>query len=1015
MGTSIDIPGQLQAALRDKFEVRFNFRSLLNDAEKHPRIAALASSVEEPLTVVIAREVEVRPHGILLDRSLGTLALIQICEGSGDSAAQQRVVEQVCHDAIHVRQVLRHDARKGQAYEKSSFGVELVLVVPSHSDDGESASASSPLAEIAETLRAIMARSGFLHTIGVSVLPVATHHGRAKGKAGQNAFNASDLRRAFPWLLKDVQTWLEEQQPGVETDPAAPMVLRSIELEDFRVAGSRIWAPFDAGGDDKLSKEQADQRLHLMHGANGSGKSSFTEAVELALTDRVDRLEDAPGRTLSYREVLTNRKRRTEARPGEPEPVATVRLKVQKPEADPQGPRTTLTCRVGKAVGESEIEVEGDASDRGNYRERLRGSRDRSRFLDAGSFRLDQVFIDKMIHFTPGQRASLFLKAFFQDRTERVDAIGEPLNRFHDLWETLPEMARRELRKSGRNPEPEQAIGRVGQLLAEKRPLADFMKWSGLNCSLDELVPDSLAPLKAHWPASLLKSLSADVPSSHRANRLARLDEAFAATAHDARARLQSCETALPLLESLNQWEAHSEDGGGTLEEFAKHLNDWLDRHADWDLAEKSRQLVETRLLLETDREADAEAAADQSIIRHVAVSSDEAVEELRTRLDELNDSVRRLDDHREAAHRQVLEFRLSDSGSAETLTSRPHLSTATLHALDEILPTLGDTPLSAIVRQAVDSLKPEAAVVDIGHEGGLSIQVGHPGGLTALIEQLKHQQADLQKLISRIESRETEFADIPNKLQGLQTAAEACATAEVKAVEQLNKLIAGSLKNALNELVALLTPARWAYRDVVADGGFGKRGSQLNFVLPSESPNNGAGQKKGAEGVEIPVWLMFNTAELNTFVLGLFLLCTPKLDNPLRLLILDDPFQNMDELTVTTIARGIGRLMRLWERAGQPAGAGMPFWNLLVLVHGEGTMNRIRSEVACSASYLPWQQPKELDARTGELPDDSDKQFDQVETDLSLLSRELADPSDQIDIVSGNMLMDAPSQPGSD
>ncbi len=61
-----------------------------------------------------------------------------------------------------------------------------------------------------------------------------------------------------------------------------------------------------------------------------------------------------------------------------------------------------------------------------------------------------------------------------------------------------------------------------------------------------------------------------------------------------------------------------------------------------------------------------------------------------------------------------------------------------------------------------------------------------------------------------------------------------------------------------------------------------------------------------------------------------------------------------MDELTVTTIARGLGRLLRLWAES-EPPDSG---WRLLLLLHGEDDVDRIRTEVPCAAYFLPWLSP---------------------------------------------------------
>lgn len=143
-------------------------------------------------------------------------------------------------------------------------------------------------------------------------------------------------------------------------------------------------------------------------------------------------------------------------------------------------------------------------------------------------------------------------------------------------------------------------------------------------------------------------------------------------------------------------------------------------------------------------------------------------------------------------------------------------------------------------------------------------------------------------------------------------------------------------LVDALNELMALFTPARWAYEDV-----------QLRYEegdaprLQFETGSAGSKTRSRAD-------LRLNTAQLNAFVLALFLLCAPRVSNPLGLLVLDDPLQNMDELTVTTLARGLAKLLRVLPRR----------WTLLMLFHGEGDLARFHDEVECGVYLLPWLSP---------------------------------------------------------
>ena len=150
-----------------------------------------------------------------------------------------------------------------------------------------------------------------------------------------------------------------------------------------------------------------------------------------------------------------------------------------------------------------------------------------------------------------------------------------------------------------------------------------------------------------------------------------------------------------------------------------------------------------------------------------------------------------------------------------------------------------------------------------------------------------------------------------------------------------------GKLLSALNEIKALLTPARWAYRPLRAQADFGKA-NQFNLD----------------EGDGVSIAQRLNTAELNITALAFFFLCAPRVRNPLRMLIFDDPLQNMDEMTVTTVARAFAKLMALWDTVECAREEGAPPWRILLLLHGHDDVERFRNEVPCALYRLPWLRP---------------------------------------------------------
>ena len=143
-----------------------------------------------------------------------------------------------------------------------------------------------------------------------------------------------------------------------------------------------------------------------------------------------------------------------------------------------------------------------------------------------------------------------------------------------------------------------------------------------------------------------------------------------------------------------------------------------------------------------------------------------------------------------------------------------------------------------------------------------------------------------------------------------------------------------GRLVDALNEMMALFTPARWAYEDIDLKYRGGGAKQELGFQIDQD----------------VQAALSLNTAQLNLFTVALFLLCAVRAENRLGLMVLDDPLQNMDELTVTTLARGIAKVSRLWRES----------WRLLLFFHGQEDRDRFRREVPLASYQLPWLSPGE-------------------------------------------------------
>jgi ABC-type molybdenum transport system ATPase subunit/photorepair protein PhrA len=104
-------------------------------------------------------------------------------------------------------------------------------------------------------------------------------------------------------------------------------------------------------------------------------------------------------------------------------------------------------------------------------------------------------------------------------------------------------------------------------------------------------------------------------------------------------------------------------------------------------------------------------------------------------------------------------------------------------------------------------------------------------------------------------------------------------------------------------------------------------------------------------DGTELDTFHRLNTGELNLLALVLFLLFARRVNNPLRLLVLDDPLQNFDELTVSAVACGLQKMVFKFSSEVED-------WQFLILLHSEADLNRISSLVPGTVYLPPWLSP---------------------------------------------------------
>jgi hypothetical protein len=248
------------------------------------------------------------------------------------------------------------------------------------------------------------------------------------------------------------------------------------------------------------------------------------------------------------------------------------------------------------------------------------------------------------------------------------------------------------------------------------------------------------------------------------------------------------------------------------------------------------------------------------------------------------------------------------------------------------------DPPLTTAVREAFLELKE----VPVPRHGTPVLVVGATQWGDKLRTRIETLRQALEKLNANAVDDQFSFAGMLEVLGAVVRHGAKMKETGAQIADTLRELLddGGPFSRALNELLALFTPARWAYEDLITETDVNRAEAQMEMRTRDK----------------VATRFRLNTAELNTVALAIFLLGARRLgnSNPLRILALDDALQNMDELTVTTIARGLGRLLRLWQQRDGADGG----WQLVVLLHGDEDLERLRREVPCAAYFMPWLAP---------------------------------------------------------
>jgi hypothetical protein len=835
--------------------------------------------VRPRLALRLARYYDFLSSAVIYDAGGGTLGLIENVLPGADVSAIRSPLDQ----AAAIRQLLLDQEELGSGAPPSgashalAIQVELLLLTEAPTSEAEST--------LRKVLTDIARETGYVRLIGIGVLQPDS-----KGE-----FSEAALRRAFPWLLKATSKWFLRPDYAAAAKPwRKPGESIELRLRDYRIAGTRRLRC-----DGKCN-------LQIVQGHNGSGKSALTEGLELLLTKGVQRITE--GGSNDYFKTVRHR----------PEGTDDTRLS-QMPAAE-----VSLWDGAAATAPVSSVSIMPDKM--------VRTGEQTDGQLTANSFRLDQTFMDRIVRNRPEQRILIFLEAFSPSDVTLLPKLRANRKAIKDGIAALPQQI-------AAGAPTEQTLlfkwvldqfgwlGATDAATPQVQPAATPVDPSVRKSGLDAILPMPVDDLKELSPvdpslAELVKVIETAAGREELIAALGRLDITIQTVLRQLPSITQDLRTALRVFEEFKTWKARTRVEAG--DSFRIDLEAWLDAMAKHDLARKGRQILS--VLNEAVRRSWRPPKEDAEAVR--ALEAESVRTYLETRLGDLGDDVKRT-----RARVQVWLDREQKEVQQETMPERSRRETlsdnevAALNRAGKWLATtaakdgLGDTFKTALRRSEQVPLA-EATI-------------GRSGGLDPAITEARRVISACDRLQSAMIEGAPGSSERLQKLTELVDAVQSAGVVSSQSPHSFFQILAGNqsavlddLIAAFNELLALMTPARWTYRDI-----------QLGI-------DDNAIDMTTHEGARAD--LLFNTAELNAWTLALFLLLAPRLPNPLYLLVLDDPLQNMDELTVITVARALGRVTRVFPRG----------WLILALFHQESAVARILDETQATAFELPWMQP---------------------------------------------------------
>jgi hypothetical protein len=627
-------------------------------------------------------------------------------------------------------------------------------------------------------------------------------------------------------------------------------------------------------------------RVHVVHGHNGTGKSALTESIELVMTGTAERLKNKP----NLGEIIW-------------------------PRSQPPATKITLNYRDGRDPLNYEVNQGLKPAPLAEY-------------LCGDSFRLDQRLMDRLARMDPARRAETFLTAYFPgQRPIFVEAAAARL-RVDNVVAQLPNSIRKDLEsKVTKDTTMEKLL--ISRFKWTEETSAPVPHEAQLDClPLPINILRGLVPLNKSLAETIDNLEKKEMSMAALIPELNRLDSVLKPLAGEASQILLSIGAAKEALLRIRDW-TPPPASGSVESDFEAQLDEWLELEALVDLATKHLGIADT---LAQAKEKGWAAEPWLSSFASVLPNEKDLVAQ-RTKLKEWTDR-----------HTHLLEIMASRSTPASGDKPGPNESFSItpneLSALDKAGTWLFEvTDREGLGKTIDDALRKKKAMV-FG-----TLTIGGTDWSGHAFERLSALEKVVNEFWQQLKEKPMFGGDLLNLFKSALVEARASEKKGTEMSEIFRERISGKLNAALNELMALFAPARWAYKGLAIEQSVNTGTPEINL------------RTDGADATS-----RLNTAELNLFTVALFVLCAFSQRNPLQLLLLDDPLQNMDELTVTTLARGLGRLVRLMP----------PGWNLVFLFHGEDDLERFRRELPCAVYRLPWLSPSTDETRS--IPIDTDR-----------------------------------------